>query len=395
VIVEDFELKEPLDEELSEDFDENEFLIKEVDEFVEKSLIDLNYTQLCNSTQNNATENTGFLSAFTSSITVILVSEIGDKTFFIAAILAMRNSKLIVFIAALSALYLMTILSALLGWVVTTFIPREITYYTCTAIMFLFGLKMLWEAWRMKSDETEETQREVEQELGVMEGQAVSTDDTAEKGELNSGFASDEQSKDPSVKDKVVGFMHKYVLAKSNSNNTAEIAANDQTGNQSVSEEGEKTSSKKKTSFIDRLIDDKCAESACFSAGCLRIFKLFINCFSMTFIAEWGDRSQLATIVLAGINNVWGVIIGGCLGHTMCTGAAVLVGMIVARFISARVITFIGALVFIGFAIASLFIDPNEGIDKIPDIPGYDNCTRLLNHNIKLTLRLEETDLYG
>ena len=27
VIVEDFELKEPLDEELSEDFDENEFLI--------------------------------------------------------------------------------------------------------------------------------------------------------------------------------------------------------------------------------------------------------------------------------------------------------------------------------------------------------------------------------
>ena len=61
-----------------------------------------------------------------SSITVILVSEIGDKTFFIAAILAMRNNKLVVFIAALAALYLMTILSALLGWVVTTFIPREV-----------------------------------------------------------------------------------------------------------------------------------------------------------------------------------------------------------------------------------------------------------------------------
>ena len=30
----------------------------------------------------------------------------------------------------------------------------------------------------------------------------------------------------------------------------------------------------------------------------------------MTFIAEWGDRSQLATIVLAGINNVYGVIVG-------------------------------------------------------------------------------------
>ena len=28
-------------------------------------------------------------------------------------------------------------------------------------------------------------------------------------------------------------------------------------------------------------------------------------------------------------------------------------------------------------------------------IQGYDNCTRLLNHNIKLTLKLEETDLVG
>ena len=128
------------------------------------------------------------------------------------------------------------------------------------------------------------------------------------------------------MKDKVVDFMHKYVLAKSNSK-TPEIATNDQTENKSVTQSGDKTSSKKKTTFIDRIIDDKCADSACFSAGCLRIFKvshikdiinissqhysqLFINCFSMTFIAEWGDRSQLATIVLAGINNVWGVIIG-------------------------------------------------------------------------------------
>ena len=54
------------------------------------------------------------------------MSEVGDKTFFIAAILAMTNNKMVVFLGALSALYLMTILSALLGWVVTTFIPREV-----------------------------------------------------------------------------------------------------------------------------------------------------------------------------------------------------------------------------------------------------------------------------
>ena len=67
-----------------------------------------------------------FHSLTASSISVILVSEIGDKTFFIAAILAMTNNKVFVFISALAALYLMTVLSALLGWVVTTFIPREV-----------------------------------------------------------------------------------------------------------------------------------------------------------------------------------------------------------------------------------------------------------------------------
>ena len=47
--------------------------------------------------------------------------------------------QLTVFLAAIAALAVMTVLSALLGFVVTTFIPREYTYYACTAIMFLFG----------------------------------------------------------------------------------------------------------------------------------------------------------------------------------------------------------------------------------------------------------------
>jgi len=340
-----------------------------------------NFTALdiCNSTEN--TGNDGFIAAFTSSITVILVSEIGDKTFFIAAILAMTNNKLVVFVGALSALYLMTILSALLGFAVTTFIPHEVTYYLCTAIMFLFGLLMLWDAWKMDSDEAEETQREVEKELGVLDREAVDTEEK-EKGVVNQAFDSQEhESNEKGMKDKVIDFMKKNVLAKSKSQS-----------DETKIEDEEKPAAKK--NFIDRIFDEKCEKHCCFGTRCFSIFKLFFSCFSMTFIAEWGDRSQLATIVLAGINNVWGVIIGGCLGHTICTGAAVLVGMIVAKFISARVITFIGALVFIGFAIASIFIDPNaNGID----IQGYDNCTRLINQTMSmdLTLELENMEMFG
>jgi len=332
----------------------------------------------------NTTQHRGLLHGFSESITVILVSEIGDKTFFIAAILAMRNNKLTVFLAAVSALFLMTILSALLGWVVTTFIPREYTYYTCTAIMFLFGLKMLWEAWRMDDNETEETQKEVELELAEMDGDVVQDGATAERGEADgTDRTGNGGSKEGKVNEAFESEAHK---ASQTESTTSEEKSKGKTS------KSENASSKE--SWMDNVIDNSCRENSWFGKKCLKIFKLFVNCFSMTFIAEWGDRSQLATIVLAGLNDVRGVILGGCLGHAICTGGAVLVGTLIAKFISARKVTFIGALVFIGFAIASIFTNPNEdGIDGIPDIAGYDNCTRLLNHNISQTLELEEEGL--
>ncbi|EER14265.1 conserved hypothetical protein [Perkinsus marinus ATCC 50983] len=38
----------------------------------------------------------------------------------------------------------------------------------------------------------------------------------------------------------------------------------------------------------------------------------------MTFLAEWGDRSQISTIALASSKNPVGVTIGGVLGHCIC-----------------------------------------------------------------------------
>lgn len=43
----------------------------------------------------------GFISGILNSLVMILVTEIGDKTFFIAAVLAMRNSRLAVYAGAM------------------------------------------------------------------------------------------------------------------------------------------------------------------------------------------------------------------------------------------------------------------------------------------------------
>jgi putative Ca2+/H+ antiporter (TMEM165/GDT1 family) len=81
----------------------------------------------------------------------------------------------------------------------------------------------------------------------------------------------------------------------------------------------------------------------------------------MTFLAEWGDRSQLATIVLAAREDVVAVIIAGLLGHFICTGLAVLGGKMIATKISVRNVTIAGGVVFLVFAATAFFMDPNEG----------------------------------
>ncbi|XP_029680788.1 transmembrane protein 165 [Formica exsecta] len=62
----------------------------------------------------------GFLHAFIASLSVIVVSELGDKTFFIAAIMAMKHPRLTVFAGAISALALMTILSGTINIYINT-----------------------------------------------------------------------------------------------------------------------------------------------------------------------------------------------------------------------------------------------------------------------------------
>jgi putative Ca2+/H+ antiporter (TMEM165/GDT1 family) len=56
---------------------------------------------------------------------------------------------------------------------------------------------------------------------------------------------------------------------------------------------------------------------------------VWIQTFILTFAAEWGDRSQISTVALAGSYDYFWVIVGGVLGHAICSIAAVLGGRMV------------------------------------------------------------------
>ena len=81
---------------------------------------------------------------------------------------------------------------------------------------------------------------------------------------------------------------------------------------------------------------------------------VFIQCCTMTFLAEWGDRSQIATIALAAAKNPIGVSVGAILGHAICTGVAVLGGKLLASRISERTISWVGGCLFLIFAVHSI-----------------------------------------
>ncbi len=61
---------------------------------------------------------------------------------------------------------------------------------------------------------------------------------------------------------------------------------------------------------------------------------ILTQAFIMTFLAEWGDRSQIATIALAASYNLFMVYVGALLGHFICTGAAVQLGEYISKRVS-------------------------------------------------------------
>ena len=62
----------------------------------------------------------------------------------------------------------------------------------------------------------------------------------------------------------------------------------------------------------------------------------WVQTFVMTFLGEWGDRSQIATIAMAAGQDYWWVTMGTIFGHSICTAGAVIGGRFLAAKISVR-----------------------------------------------------------
>ncbi|MBF2003687.1 MAG: TMEM165/GDT1 family protein [Synechococcales cyanobacterium M58_A2018_015] len=200
------------------------------------------------------------LAAFTAGLLLITISELGDKTFFIAAILAMRHSRRWVFAGAIAALALMTILSVLFGQV-ASLLPQHYVKWAEVLLFLGFGIKLLHSARRMPNLPNLEEQEEAA----------------------------------------------------------------------AVVQQAEAKLLKRPTAIA-----------------------IVTQAFGLTFLAEWGDRTQFTTIALAAANNPVGVTAGAVLGHAVCAAIAVACGRMVCGRISERTTTAMGGVLFLVFAAVGL-----------------------------------------
>lgn len=245
-----------------------------------------------------------FWKGFTSGVAMILATEIGDKTFFIAAVLSMRHDRSAVFTGAIVALIIMTILSSAMGLVLPQFVDRQYTHILGGMLFLYFGIKLLYESKQMEANRVSEELEEVEEELlhpKKDDKEQPDEEDPPSSGHKNS----------------------KYGTSNSSSSNTS----------------GTHNMMKGNTNH-PQLWYQVCLQS-----------------LTLTFLAEWGDRSQIATIALAAAKNPYGVTVGGCLGHCCCTGLAVMGGRMLAARISEKSVSFWGGIIFLVFGLHSIFME--------------------------------------
>lgn len=238
-----------------------------------------------------------FTDGFLTSLSMILVSELGDKTFFIAAIMAMRHSRIVVFTGAFAALLVQTVLSTVIGNIMPMVVSRSWTQPVAAFLFLIFGIRLLWDAKGMEwnpsgpNEEMEEVLEELKE--AKRKQREASLADPEEDALLDPELGEGRREGQPDTKKETQGW------------NTT----------------------------------------------------IWIQAFTMTFIAEWGDRSQIATIVMAAAKDPYGVTAGGSLGHFFCTGLAVLGGKFLATRISEKTVSIVGGFLFLIFAAHSAFFE--------------------------------------
>ncbi|KAG9244900.1 hypothetical protein BJ878DRAFT_459390 [Calycina marina] len=242
---------------------------------------------------------------FLVSLSMILVSEFGDKTFIIALLLSMKHGRLQVFTSAFSALSLMTIISSVLGKRITSFLPEQIVGIAAGVLFLVLGAQMLKEASRMAGGSGLGSEmQEVEEDLQVFQDTSLPSHDQKFPHDIE--------------KEGLITQLRYNAFAR-----------------------------------IKQIVSQSVASLVRIASSVCSPF--WVRTFSITILAEWGDRSQVSTMAMASGPDFSYVVLGAISGHLVCTGLAVLSGRSITGKVSMKIVTLCGAVSFLCFGVVYVY----------------------------------------
>jgi len=109
------------------------------------------------------------LAAFGSSLTAITLAELGDKTFFMALILAVRHRARWVFIGSFAALTAVTLISLALGYGLRELLPPSLVPWLAAVLFLSFGVKLLIDAQGMAATAAIDEKAQAEEAINTAE----------------------------------------------------------------------------------------------------------------------------------------------------------------------------------------------------------------------------------
>ena len=85
-------------------------------------------------------------------------------------------------------------------------------------------------------------------------------------------------------------------------------------------------------------------------------YKVLLTVFAAVFIAELGDKTQLATMLFAADKEVskWTVFFGASLALIVASGIGVLAGGVIAQYVSTKHLHYVAGIGFVGIGVWTL-----------------------------------------
>ncbi|KAG2451732.1 hypothetical protein HYH02_003512 [Chlamydomonas schloesseri] len=283
--------------------------------------------------------SSGCLAAFS----LISLSEIGDKTFFISAILAARIGRAMSFAGSLAALAALTLVNVAIGALCArcpdTLLSRlqlPVAELASIGVLGFFGLRAIREGLKgKKGDPLSSSSSTADFSSSSASSSAPPLPQPLHRAPAPSGHLAAEQQQ--------LEGQRNAVLALSSIDSMSAVSAMAD-GGRAYSHRGGGTGG-----------TDTSSSGSSISSGSRSRLAVFFEVASLIFQAEWGDRSMLATIALASAHSPVGVAVGAVAGHAVATGVAVVGGAIAGKYISERAINLISGVLFLVFAAATAF----------------------------------------